>query len=47
MKTTNYQAREAARLGNQRAIETADDEAYQRRARKIREENIRRTKAAK
>ena len=43
---TNYQAREAARLGNVAAIETATDEEIQRKAREIRAENIRRTAAA-
>jgi len=44
---TNYQRREAARIGNNRAIETAEDAEVQRKARAIREENIRRTKAAR
>jgi len=43
---TNYQTREAARIGNQRAIDTAASESAQRAARQIRAENMRRTAAA-
>ena len=48
MKNSNWQAREAARIGNEKSLETILDEAAQRRARAIRAENMRRTaKAAK
>lgn len=43
---TNWQKREAARIGNTAAIETADDTAAQERARLIRAENIKRTAEA-
>jgi hypothetical protein len=58
MKSTNWQSREAARIGNSRQIEAvvtdwvddlpviAYDTASERRAREIRRENIRRTAAA-
>lgn len=58
MRSTNWQNREAARIGNNRAIEaivtdwTDDlpvmpwDTASERKAREIRRENIRRTAAA-
>lgn len=39
-------AREAARVGNNRALETATNDAVQKRAREIRAENLRRTAAA-
>jgi hypothetical protein len=47
MKSTNWQTREAARVGNNRAIETADDEKIQRKARELRAENARRAALAR
>jgi hypothetical protein len=44
---TGYQKREAARIGNNRALETAEDAEVQRKARELRAENARRAKAAK
>jgi hypothetical protein len=46
MKPSSYQAREAKRINLSGAITHARDEDYQRRAREIRRENIRRTAAA-
>lgn len=39
---SNYQQREAKRLGLDRAIERAEDDNYQRRMRELRAENMRR-----
>jgi len=47
MRTSNWQNREAARLGNNRAIDTAADEEIQRKARELRAENARRTATAR
>jgi len=44
---TRWQEREALRVGLDREIDTAEDIAAQKRAREIREENIRRTAAAR
>ena len=46
MRTTNWQNREAARIGNNAAIETAEDAEIQRKARELRAENQRRMEAA-
>ena len=46
MRISNWQNREAARLGNSRAIDTATDEEIQRKARELRAENARRVAAA-
>jgi hypothetical protein len=46
MNVSNYQAREAARMGYAEILETAENEAAQRRARELRAENIRRTTTA-
>lgn len=43
---TNYQAREAKRLGLDREIDRAESSEWQRKAREIRAENLRRTAAA-
>ena len=47
MRSTNWQAREAARVGNNRAIETAEDAEVQRKARELRAENARRAALAR
>jgi Mg-chelatase subunit ChlD len=46
VRNSNWQQREAARIAVDNTLETATDAARERRAREIREENIRRTKAA-
>ena len=46
MRTSSWQNREAARLGNNRAIDTAADEEIQLKARELRAENARRVAAA-
>ena len=43
---SRWEIREAARMGNQAAIDSADDHALQARARELREENARRTSLA-
>lgn len=47
MKLTNTQITQAKRLGLVRAISTATDTAFQRKARQLRAENQRRFDAAK
>ena len=42
---TNYERREAARLGNEASIDAVQDPQVERNAREIRAENIRRTEA--
>ncbi len=42
----SWAQREAARIGNNRSLETAEDAEFQRQAREIREINTQRTKQA-
>ena len=46
MTSSKAQIREAKRMGLSRAIETAEDDEVQKRARELRRENIRRAAAA-
>jgi len=46
MRNTYWQNREAARIGNERSIETANDYEASRKARELRAENARRVAAA-